>query len=152
MDTGTSALGSIVAETPPTKTKVRLSPWVNEKLPSLEQLLSAHDVARLTRRPKWLLSGLMLLGRFPKKQRFRGRQIGWSRADIIDWLCRDLATEEPAHRVDSTPRRCAKAVPLQPCLPLECTVPCTQKRLRPGCSSRSDGSKMQRVAGGKLTP
>jgi integrase len=50
--------------------RVTLSKWVNERFPPWEQLLSAHDVARLTRRPRWVLLGLMLLGRFrPIEQR-----------------------------------------------------------------------------------
>jgi predicted DNA-binding transcriptional regulator AlpA len=149
VDTDTMAMGNAVTGLP-TKTKVKLSPWVNEKLPSLEQLLSAHDVARLTRRPKWLLSGLMLLGRFPKKRRFRGRPIGWSRADILDWLSRGLATEEATHRVDSTPRRCTKGAPRQPCLPLECTAPCPQDRWSAGISRR-DGSRAQRAGSANPT-
>ena len=41
---------------------VTLPPWVNEPLPGFSDLLSAHDVARLTRRSRWVLSGFMLLG------------------------------------------------------------------------------------------
>jgi hypothetical protein len=47
-----------------------LSRCVNEPFPSFQTLLTAHDahdVARLTRRPKLVLSGLMLLGHFPTK-------------------------------------------------------------------------------------
>lgn len=66
--------------------RVTLSKWVNERFPPWEQLLSAHDVARLTRRPKWVLLGLTLLGRFPRKHCFHGRRIGWLRADVLDWI------------------------------------------------------------------
>jgi hypothetical protein len=55
---------------------ISLSKYVNERIPAWEQLLSAHDVARLTRRPKWVLLSMMMLGRFPRKQRFHGRGIG----------------------------------------------------------------------------
>jgi len=57
---------------------VTLPPWVNESLPAFSDLLSAHDVARLTRRSRWALSGLMLLGLFPKRRRYQGRPIGWN--------------------------------------------------------------------------
>jgi predicted DNA-binding transcriptional regulator AlpA len=69
---------------------IPVSRWVNEPLPAWDQLLTAHDVARLTRRPRWLLAGMVLLQRFPKKRRFRGRKIGWLRSDVLDWLTKDL--------------------------------------------------------------
>ena len=70
--------------------RVSLSPYVNEPLPNWEELLSAHDVARLTRRPRWVVLSLALLGRFPRKHRYHGRNIGWLRADVLTWLARDL--------------------------------------------------------------
>src|SRR6266404_6638762 len=70
--------------------RVSLSPYVNEPLPNWEELLSAHDVARLTRRPRWVVLGLTLLGRFPRKHRYHGRNIGWMRSDVLTWLSRDL--------------------------------------------------------------
>jgi predicted DNA-binding transcriptional regulator AlpA len=71
---------------------VAISPWVNERFPDWEQLLSARDVARLTRRPRWIVLSLALLGRFPRKRRFHGRGIGWLRSDVLHWLTRDLRT------------------------------------------------------------
>src|ERR1017187_5578668 len=65
---------------------VALSPWVNERFPAWEELLSAHDVARLTRRPRWVLLGLVVLGQFPPKQRFHVRGIGWLRDDVLTWV------------------------------------------------------------------
>ena len=73
--------------------RVSLSRYVNELFPNWEELLSAHDVARLTRRPRWLLASLTLLGRFPRKQRFHGRDIGWLKADVIAWISRGRASE-----------------------------------------------------------
>jgi predicted DNA-binding transcriptional regulator AlpA len=69
---------------------VTLSPWINEQFPDWEQLLSAHDVARLTRRPRWMLAGLTFVGRFPRKSRYHGRAIGWLRSDVLTWLAKDL--------------------------------------------------------------
>jgi predicted DNA-binding transcriptional regulator AlpA len=69
---------------------IALSPWVNEQFPAWEELLTAHDVARLTRRPRWLLKTLALLGRFPHKRRYHGRGIGWLRTDVAHWLAKDL--------------------------------------------------------------
>ena len=66
--------------------RVSLSRWVNEGLPSCQALLTAHEVARLTRRPRWVLEALTLFKRFPKKQRFHGRQIGWHRHEVLLWL------------------------------------------------------------------
>jgi predicted DNA-binding transcriptional regulator AlpA len=72
---------------------VTLSPWINERFPDWEQLLTAHDVARLTRRPRWVLASLILVGRFPRKQRFHGSDIGWLKADVIAWIRRGRASE-----------------------------------------------------------
>ena len=64
--------------TPPARpARVLLSRRVNEPFPPLNLVLSAHDVARLTRRHRWVLYALTALGRFPKQQRFRGHPIGW---------------------------------------------------------------------------
>ena len=61
---------------------ISLSKRVNETLPPLTELLSAHDLARPTRRPRWLLAALTLLRQFPKPQRFRGRAVGWRPSDV----------------------------------------------------------------------
>jgi|ERR1700691_3147785 predicted DNA-binding transcriptional regulator AlpA len=68
---------------------VSLSKWVNERCLAWAQLLSAHDVARLTRRPSWWLLSMAVLGQFPRKQRFRGREIGWLRGDVLHWLAKE---------------------------------------------------------------
>src|SRR5579863_5582819 len=108
--TSSSSEPAVTAASP----RVTLSPWVNEPLPPFQELLSAHDVARLTRRPRLVISGLVLLRRFPKKRRYRGRQVGWLRSDVLDWLSRDL-TIDPAREFKRPVRRCAKATPQQPC-------------------------------------
>lgn len=69
---------------------VSLSPWVNELLPPIEEILTARDVARLTRRPRWIVASLALVGRFPRQRRYHGRRIGWLRSDVLSWLSRDL--------------------------------------------------------------
>jgi predicted DNA-binding transcriptional regulator AlpA len=76
----------------PSRTVV-LSPWVNEGFPDWEQILSARDVSRLTRRSRWVLYGLTLFGRFPRKRRYHGRGIGWLRSDVISWLAKDLQAQ-----------------------------------------------------------
>lgn len=73
------------------KKPVAISRWVNERYPPVQELLSAHDVARLTRRPCWMIVGLSLLGHLPRRLRFRGRCIGWRRSEILEWIARDLA-------------------------------------------------------------
>jgi predicted DNA-binding transcriptional regulator AlpA len=102
-----------------------------------QELLSAHDVARLTRRPKLVISGLVLLRRFPKKQRYRGRQVGWLRSDVLDWLSRDLATDA----AEPVARRCVRANPHQPCLPLECSSACHRASR---CSTRRSRVQVHR--------
>ncbi len=74
----------------PRRANVTLPAWVNEPLPSFSDLLSAHDLARLTRRPRWVLTSLVLLGRFPRKCRYQGRGIGWLRSDVLTWLSKDI--------------------------------------------------------------
>jgi predicted DNA-binding transcriptional regulator AlpA len=98
---------------------VAISPWVNEPHPPLHNLLSSHDVARLTRRPLWLLTSLSLIGRFPRKARFRGRAIGWRKSEVLDWMARDLSVAE---RV-TEPHVCARRRPQQACLPLNGASP-----------------------------
>ena len=80
----------IPSETTARRTSLAISPWVNEPLPPLAELLSTHDVARLLRRPSWVLLGLSLIGRFPRKLRFHGRRVGWCRSEIIDWMSREV--------------------------------------------------------------
>ena len=68
--------------------QVSISRWVNEPCPVWDRILTAHDVARLIRRPRWMLSGMAAVGQFPRKQRFRGKKIGWLKADVLDWMAR----------------------------------------------------------------
>ena len=77
---------SIPIPDPAAPLRVTLSRWVNESPPSYQEVLTAHDVSRLTRRPRWVLETLTLFGRFPKKQRFHGRRIGWRRHEVLRWL------------------------------------------------------------------
>jgi predicted DNA-binding transcriptional regulator AlpA len=62
---------------------------MNEPYPSLGELLSSHDVARLTRRPRWMLIGLGLIGQFPRRRRLRGQWIGWYRFEVLAWIVRN---------------------------------------------------------------
>ena len=87
------------------KAVITLSPWINERFPPLEELLTAHDVARLTRRPRWLLTGLSLLGRFPRKHRYRGRSVGWLKADVVHWISHSSGTEFAPCRAYARRRR-----------------------------------------------
>jgi len=110
---------------------ISLSPWVNERFPPWEQLLSAHDVARLTRRPKWVLLSMAAVGRFPRKTCYHGRSIGWLRADVLEWLAKD-------HRVWSCvgPRSPARQYlsGRQICLPFGCRRDWTKRRPKQFCS------------------
>jgi predicted DNA-binding transcriptional regulator AlpA len=118
---------------------VVLSRWVNERYPDREQLLSAHDVARLTRRPRWWLLSMMLIGRFPRKRRFHGRGIGWLRSDVVGWLAEDSPTFQYARpaRVVRSRRSCQMA------LPLDCAQARARRRRRarfPGNLGGGNGS------------
>ena len=99
-----------------TSQDLRLPRWVNEPLPDLRALLSASEISRLTRRPRWLLLGLAILGRFPKQRTHCGKPVGWHRADVLDWLTQNMAVEAAStlHSQD-----CRHARPSQACLPLE---------------------------------
>src|SRR5580658_4166904 len=111
---------------------VTLSPWINEHFPAWEQLLSAHDVARLTRRPRWVIASLILVRRFPRKRRYHGRGIGWLRSDVIHWLAKDLrAANCRAEQAPTGPISIARQTPL----PLQCTQPCAARRTRARCAS-----------------
>jgi predicted DNA-binding transcriptional regulator AlpA len=93
MSTEVSGSGTPVAIT--RSGQPSLSKWVNEKLPPWTELLTAHEVVRLTRRHRWILSALTLLGRFPKQERFRGRAIGWKRHDVERWLRSESSVSSP---------------------------------------------------------
>jgi predicted DNA-binding transcriptional regulator AlpA len=85
MRTDTSELGTNAPAVAP-RSNIALSKWVNEKLPAWNEVLGAREVARLTRRPRWILAALAFVGRFPKPQRFHRRAIGWHRRDVQRWL------------------------------------------------------------------
>jgi predicted DNA-binding transcriptional regulator AlpA len=113
-----SGLSGKAAPDSATARPIVLSRWVNEPYPALTDLLSAHDVARLTRRPRWLLAGLVLIGRFPKKAQFRGRAVGWWLSDVLEWMAKDLALER--HH----PTALQQGRIRQTCLPLESRERC----------------------------
>ena len=96
--------------------ELRLPRWVNEPLPDLRAILSAREISRLTRRPRWLLLGLAVLGRFPKQRTHCGKPVGWHRADVLDWLTQNMTVDGARA---SEPRTCRSARPRQACLPLE---------------------------------
>ena len=122
------------ATTVASRKNVSLSRWVNERFPPWEQLLSAHDVARLTRRSKWVLLTLMAFGRFPRKRRFHGRDIGWHRNDVLEWMAKDLCVAN-CH-ADSAVVRSRRRHATQVVLPLQCARLCAARRDRLPCSTR----------------
>lgn len=104
---------------PRTAQALRLPRWVNEPLPDLRAILSASEISRLTRRPRWLLLGLSVLGQFPKRRTHCGKPVGWHRADVLDWLTQNM-TIEPEDRSEA--RACRQGRPSQACLPLVVTA------------------------------
>jgi len=122
MDTSsTSESSSVAPSIIRTSQDLRLPQWVNEPLPDLRALLTANEISRLTRRPRWLLLGLAVLGRFPKQRTHCGKPVGWHRADVLDWLTQHM-TIEPDRPL--TPRTCRQARPGQAFLPLEISSSC----------------------------
>lgn len=109
---------------------VTISPWVNEPLLDIQEILCSRDLARLTRRPRWVLCALALIGKFPRKKRCRGRLVGWCRAEVLEWMTRDLSVETDNHERLNGPRRCARRHERQECLPLECSTPCARTQSR----------------------
>lgn len=114
--------------TPKTYVAVTISPWVNEPLPDIRGILYSRDLARLTRRPRWELFGLALIGKFPRKKRYRGRPIGWCKSEVLEWMTRELTVAPESQQCLNTPRRCARQHARQQCLPLECGSRCTGAR------------------------
>jgi predicted DNA-binding transcriptional regulator AlpA len=99
---------------------VSISRWVNEPYPNWDRILTAHDVARLIRRPPWMLSTMAAVGQFPRKQQFRGKKIGWLRADILEWMARTGRSPIATTSVKAySPRRRQANPPDQQTLPLK---------------------------------
>jgi predicted DNA-binding transcriptional regulator AlpA len=107
---------------------VTISLWVNEPLPNIQEILCSRDLARLTRRPRWELFGLALIGKFPRKKRYRGRPIGWCQAEVLEWMTREIGVETDTQERLNAPHHCARRHALQQCLPLECGSRCTRAR------------------------
>ena len=108
--------------------QVSISWWVNEPYPAWDQILTAHDVARLVRRTPWVLSSMAAIGQFPRKQRFRGKKIGWLKADILEWMTRRPHSNVATTSKDITSsRRRSSSRPGQQALTLEykSSCPCT---------------------------
>lgn len=116
--------------------RVALSRWVNEPLPAWQDILSAHDVARLTRRPTWILYGLALVGRFPRECQYRGRRIGWLRSDVLNWMTRELTIKASAPRVIARSYHRRERSSRQHCLPLDFSSPCGRS-MRTSARTRS---------------
>jgi predicted DNA-binding transcriptional regulator AlpA len=125
----TSALTSLT-DRAPGSSYVAICPFVNEPLTPWHDLLPSRDVARLILRPKWLFYSLTLIGRFPRRRRFRGRSVRWLRWDIQAWV----STKRQIRGYDRAGCRCkqsyrnAETIPAEPrsdphqrCLPLDCT-------------------------------
>ena len=85
------------------KNSVSISKWVNEALPPWDELLSARDVARLTRRHRWVLSAMAALRRFPRKRKFHGRPVGWHRGDVVRWLAYRHSHPSPTRKPTTLP-------------------------------------------------
>jgi predicted DNA-binding transcriptional regulator AlpA len=115
------------------RTPVSLSKWVNEKLPALSEVLSAHDVARLTRRRPWVVHTLTWLSRFPKQQRFHNRRIGWARRDVVAWLDADGQSRRrirTPRQLASVEMRAHPASPLHVSRTRRSREPCSARRVR----------------------
>jgi hypothetical protein len=126
------------------KGNLSLSKWVNERFPPWNEILTTHEVARLTRHHRWILSALTLLGRFPRRQLFRGRAIGWLRSDVTECLCRRHGT---SHRHSQRPQHSCSRLHYQHRLPLSCTATpvAPDSGVVPATSRTRTRSKAQRI-------
>lgn len=99
--------------------RVSISRWVNEPYPAWDRILTAHDVARLIRRSPWMIRGLVAIGQLPRKQRFRGKDIGWLKADILEWMAHSqYRVVAPSDKPNACRRR-RSDLPGQHALPLK---------------------------------
>jgi predicted DNA-binding transcriptional regulator AlpA len=123
--------------------RLAISPFLEERFPPLDQLLTAHDVARLVRRPRWYFCGLALLGAFPAKRRFRGRWVGWMRSDISMWMQKNLHVRS-ANPPKTNP---AKVIARQGRLPFGRTewCPSIRRRRRPRCPPKCSAAVATQV-------
>src|SRR5579872_4860712 len=110
------ACSRLDASPPKPATTVTISPWVNEPLPDIRGILCSRDLARLTRRPRWVLCGLALMGKFPRKKRYQGRLVGWCRTEVLEWMSRELSLAPIRATRPDEPRRCARRHSRQVCL------------------------------------
>ena len=104
--------------------RVSISRWVNEPYPAWDCILTAHDVARLIRRPRWLLRGLVAIGQIPRSRHFHGKHIGWLKADIFEWMA--SSPRQPIAKLTNSPH-CARgrhSIPNQHVLPLRPALRC----------------------------
>jgi predicted DNA-binding transcriptional regulator AlpA len=85
------------------KANVSISRWANEAYPPWNEILSSHDVARLTRRHRWILSAMAALRRFPHKRKFHGRAVGWHRGDVVRWLANRHSRLTPPQKPATLP-------------------------------------------------
>jgi hypothetical protein len=85
--------------------RVSISRWVNEPYPAWDCILTAHDVARLIRRPRWMLRGLAAIGQIPRSHHFHGKHIGWLKADIFEWMA--SSPRQPVAKLTNSPH-CAR--------------------------------------------
>jgi hypothetical protein len=72
------------------KLPVSVPRWIHERFPPLHELLCTHDVARLSRRLRWVIAGLCLIGRFTKKLKLHKRVIRRHRSEAVAWLAENL--------------------------------------------------------------
>jgi predicted DNA-binding transcriptional regulator AlpA len=111
---------------------VSLSRWVNERPPAWSEILSAHDVARLTRRRRWVISTLTFLGRFPKQQRFHDRPIGWAKHDVLTWIADSAVSHRRFGGLGHPPALFRRSLPMHVPRTRRNRVPCSAGRKRGG--------------------
>ena len=88
--------------------EIRISRWANETLPVWDQVLTAHDVARLARRPPWWLCGMALLRQSPKKRTVRGQEVHWLNLEVTERLRLHARTRPLRHNSGGPEPRAAQ--------------------------------------------
>jgi prophage regulatory protein len=69
--------------------KVTASSEPHDRLAALDQILGTHDIEQITGKHRCTIYRWIQDKRFPRKHSFRGREIGWRRSDIEQWLAGD---------------------------------------------------------------
>ena len=75
------------------------------RVTGIDQLLSTHDIVKITGKHRCTIHRWMADGVFPRKALQRGRAIGWLRSDVERWLraSEPVQSDTGRHRQSAVP-------------------------------------------------